>query len=586
MIHDWASSWKTIARSPAPLPDLLAGFTVAAVAIPLNIALAVVCGLPPLTGLIAGAIGGLLAGVFGGAVFQVTGPAAALNVMVLALTVKFGPIGVAAACILIGLTQWALMSMSAGKLVKFVPESVLAGFTTGVGIKILDNQIPEFLGFNYRFFEIAAMLHRPDWLHEVSWFAAVCGLFVAFCVTAFKDFKRFPSALVAIIIITAISVKLGWQLERVGEIPSSLPPIELPALEASTWFAIFIACTPLAVLAAIESLLSAQALDRMINTTRPHNSNLELFGQGCANIASGFFGGMPVSGVIVRSSVNIQSGSKSRMSAIIHAVILLVSVLYLSHLMELIPLSALAGLLCMVGWRLIEIKTLADLAKINKLDALAFLLAAAGTVSGHLFMGLISGGIISYIAHKKFSASANSIIQNSQPAADASTENAVWHTPTGSFIDGNVSIDPSALIAENTFFKAAENCSIILGPNCDIHSGTSIRAQSAQTVMSLGPEAKIIIESYVTISRNADIRGFGKIGSHSFIGKSSVIENAFIGAHCYVGIGALVSGVTIPNGRIVAHGLHVTSDLQAQSLPIISESMDLNSGEFIRIVET
>ncbi len=175
LFNDWTASWAEVFVNKGLLQDVLAGFTVAAVAVPLNIALAVVCGLPPVTGLIAGGIGGFVAGVFGGARFQVTGPAAALNIMVLNFTVAYGPGGVAAACLVIGLIQIILMITSAGRLIRFVPEALLAGFTTGVGLKILDNQIPEFLGFDYRFFEIAQMILKPDWLHEVSWIAVVCG---------------------------------------------------------------------------------------------------------------------------------------------------------------------------------------------------------------------------------------------------------------------------------------------------------------------------------------------------------------------------------------------------------------------------
>lgn len=572
----WKSSWKSCAQSPVPIQDILAGFTVAAVAVPLNIALAVVCGLPPITGLIAGAMGGLVAGIFGGAPFQVTGPAAALNVMVLTLTVKFGATGVAAACILIGLVQIVLMSVSAGRLVRFVPESVLAGFTTGAGIKILDNQIPEFFGFDYRFLEIATMIHRPDWLHDVSWLAVFCGLFVAFCVTAFKEFKRFPAALLALVIITAISVKLGWQLERVGEIPSTLPPFSLPDLSIGTWFSILIACIPLALLAAIESLLSAQALDRMILAKQPHNANLELFGQGMANLASGFFGGMPVSGVIVRSSVNIQSGAKSRLSSIIHAIILLTSILYLSHLMELIPLSALAGLLCMVGWRLIEIRTLAEIFNHNKLEALAFILAAAGTVSGHLFLGLIAGGLVSFLAQTRTRGAGS----NSDDAKDETDEPVATANPLGAtgMIRGNVVVDPSAYVSGDTVFVAEEKCAIHLGAHCDIHPGVALRAKFSESLRDDEHLNKIILEPFATVGRNSEIRGFSLIGNHTVIGAGSIIENAVVGSHCFIGIGAMISGVQIPDWKIVPHGFKLISETQIESLPNITKSMDLRSG--------
>lgn len=610
MVKDWVSTWLDVFKNPTPTQDILAGFTVAAVAVPLNIALAVVCGLPPITGLIAGAIGGLVAGIFGGAPFQVTGPAAALNVMVLALTVNYGPVGVAAACLIIGLIQIGLMALSAGKLVRYVPEALLAGFTTGVGIKILDNQIPEFLGFDYRMFEIAAMVHRPEWLHEVSWLAAVCGLFVAFFVVSFKEFKRFPAALVAIMLITAVSVHLQWPLQRVGEVPSSIPGIAFPNLDSSKWFSLFIATIPLALLAAIESLLSAQAIDRLTNSKKPHNSNLELMGQGLANIATGFFGGMPVSGVIVRSSVNVQSGAKTRLSSILHAVILLTAIVYLSHLMELIPLSALAGLLCIVGWRLIEFKTLIHLARENRLEAAAFVLAATGTVTGHLFLGLITGGFCCFIAYKLEQSKRASESKNKKkdiadrPAHirasiraggtsgqtrpvhyEPNSGGANWllqikekaQVAASSFIHqkasviGRVVLGEHVHIAAEASVRADEGSPFFIGSNSNIQDGVVIHALKEKWVTVGATDWAVYIGENVSAAHQALIHGPCYIGDNSFIGFKAVVHDSVVGSHCYIGIGAVVVGVEIPSHRYVPHGMIVDSMDKVDALPPVSD---------------
>jgi sulfate permease, SulP family len=165
----WVAGWREVFTSKAFVADVLSGLTVAAVALPLNLALAIASGLPASAGLVAGAIGGVVAAVFGGAALQVTGPAAALQVMVLAIATQFGATGVAAATLMIGVLQLLLALSRAGRLARYVPESVLAGFTTGVGLKLLDAQIPELLGFDYRVSELAAMMHRPEWLKEVEW---------------------------------------------------------------------------------------------------------------------------------------------------------------------------------------------------------------------------------------------------------------------------------------------------------------------------------------------------------------------------------------------------------------------------------
>lgn len=158
----WVTGWREVFSGKFLVPDALSALTVGAVALPLNLALAIASGLPASAGLIAGALGGILAAIFGGASLQVTGPAAALQVMVLAMATRFGPSGVAAATVIIGLIQLLMALSRAGRLAKYVPESVLAGFTTGVGLKLLDAQVPELLGFDYRVSELAAMMHRPS----------------------------------------------------------------------------------------------------------------------------------------------------------------------------------------------------------------------------------------------------------------------------------------------------------------------------------------------------------------------------------------------------------------------------------------
>src|SRR5688572_6853991 len=175
----WLASWRAVFRG-SPIRDLLASITIAAVALPLNVALAVAAGLPPTAGLVAGAVGGAIAAILGGAPLAVSGPAAALNLLVLGIYVDFGAQGVAAAAILVGLAELAFAFTLAGRLIRHIPEAVLAGFLTGVGLTLLGNQIPEVLGFDYHVIGLAQMMTRPAWLHDVSWLAVAAGLFVAF----------------------------------------------------------------------------------------------------------------------------------------------------------------------------------------------------------------------------------------------------------------------------------------------------------------------------------------------------------------------------------------------------------------------
>jgi len=611
MARDLRERWAGVFKEPAFGPDLLAGLTVAAVALPLNVALAVASGLPPAAGLIAGAIGGGIAAVLGGAPFQVTGPAAALNVMVLALMREFGATGVAAACVLIGVIQLALAAGQAGGIAKRVPESVLAGFTTGVGLKLLDNQIPEVLGFDYRVFELAQMMHRPAWLHHVSWLAAVCGLFVAFMVTTLQPFKRFPAAIIAIGAITFVSAYLRWDVERVGAVTASLPRPSLPIIPDERWLDLAVKAVPLALLAGVESLLSARAIDRMRPEAKPHNPNLELFGQGVANLVVGLMQGMPVSGVIVRSSVNVQSGARTRLASVFHAVFLAASVLYLSAYIARVPLAALAGLLCVVGWRLIEVKELVHLARTHRLDAAAFAVTTAGTVTGHLMSGLVAGFLLHALhryLHRHEDAERSQMAEHKAlgiravlPREDADArrpfteESAPEHhqwlrhvrekpliartafVHKQASVIGRVVLSDHVHIAAGSSVRADEGTPFFIGPNSNIQDGVVIHALKDKHVHVGGEAWAVYVGRDVSMAHDALVHGPCYIGDETFIGFKAVVHDAIVGERCFIGIGAVVVGVELPAGTHVPHGTIVDSADAVARLPRVTEAhMEFN----------
>lgn len=609
IFQEWKSSWYEVLQGKNFVQDVMAAFTVAAVALPLNIALAVACGLPPQAGLLAGAIGGGIAALFGGAALQVTGPAAALNVMVLAICKDFGATGVAAACMMIAMIQVILSLISAGRFMRFVPEAVLAGFTTGVGLKLLDQQIPELLGFNYSVFEIAEMLHRPDWLHKVSWLAVVCGLFVALFVTSCKPFKRFPAALVGIALVTYVSNHLMWNIERVGSLSGTLSMPQFPWLNDDQWFNLFWISLPLGLLASIESLLSAQATDRLVSAKKLYNSNLELLGQGLGNLGAGLMGGMPVSGVIVRSTVNVQSGGRTRLSAFLHALILLLAICYLSETLSLIPLSALAGLLIVVGLRLIEVQTFLHCFKENKLSGVSFLCAAVGTTTGHLMLGLSSGLIIYAISYNLDKQDSKSM--QAHRAGDKSTKpgirasiadrkitirkpnhyqalshNSNWlgqireraQLAASSFVHNNASVIGRVVLGEHVHIaaessvRADEGSPFFIGSNSNIQDGVVIHALKEKWVQVGGEDWAVYIGENVSVAHQALIHGPCFIGDDSFVGFQAVVHDSIVGSRCYIGIGAIVVGVEIPDGRYVPHGVVVDHIDKVEALPLVSDA--------------
>lgn len=605
-----SKDWLNILQGKSFLQDSLSAITVASVALPLNIALAVACGLPASSGLLAGAIGGGLAAIFGGARLQVTGPAAALNVMVLAITKDYGPIGVCFACLVIGCFQILLSFISAGKFIKYVPEAVLAGFTTGVGIKLLDSQIPQLFGFDYSILHILKSVNDYRWLHEVSWFAVICGLFVAFLVTACKSFKRLPASFIAIVIVTALSAHLNWNIERVGAIPNFLPFPSFPWVASDKMINLILVTIPLAFLASVESLLSAQAIDRMTNFKKPHNSNLELLGQGIGNLGSGLVGGMPVSGVIVRSTVNVQSGAKTRLSAFLHSILLISSILYFSQIMEAIPLAALSGLLCVVGFRLVEFKSFYHLMKENKFQALSFLVTAVGTTSGHLMLGLFFGICIYFLnrlfhkrnfdeklleknshskskkiralidtidkkenllkkKHINLEKEKNSWFEQIRDKASFAASSFVHHKAS---IIGKVILGEQVHIAAESSIRADEGTPFYIGNNSNIQDGVVIHALKEKWVTVGEDDWAVYIGENVSVAHQALVHGPCYIGNNSFIGFQAIVHDSIIGSHCYIGIGAIVVGVEIPSGKYVPHGSVIDSIDKVDLLPIVTDA--------------
>jgi len=606
MFHRWVQGWKDVFRGSIGA-DILAGVTVAAVALPLNVALAVASGVPASAGIVAGALGGFLAACFGGSSLQVSGPAAALSTLVLAISVRYGTVGVAAAACMVGLIVLVSGLVRLGRFAHLVPHGVLAGFTTGVGLKLLDGQIPELLGFDLRVSDLASMMHRPEWLKSVSWLAVVCGLFVAFFIIVTRPMKRFPGAIVAIGIVTFVSAYLAWDLPRVGAVPDSLPRPSLPLMRDEEWLDLFIMALPLGLLVGVESLLSAKAVDDMRKDTRRLEPNVELVGMGIANFVNGFFGGMPVSGVVVRSSVNAQSGGKTRLAAMVHAIVLGGAVLLASEQLARIPLPALAGLLCVTGVRLLAFGELKHLLAHNRMEAMAFIAAAVGTLSGHLLSGLVAGFAISALGtwlgkmRKGTTETPKITVSRSKSEADrgiravlpderaAARRRAMdelpmhrqWlanirHEPLispSAFVHeqasviGNVVIGDHVNVAPGSSIRADEGSPFFLGSNTNVQDGVVIHALKEKWVKVGDEEWAVYIGRNCSLAHGALVHGPCYLGDDSFVGFNAIVHDSVVGSNCFVGHGAIVAGVEIPDGRFIPPGTIVTSQDAVDALP-------------------
>lgn len=345
--------------------DLTAGIIVGVVALPLAIAFGIASGVSPTEGLITAIIGGFLVSLLGGSKVQIGGPTGAFIVIVFGIIQKHGIDGLALATLMAGVMLVLLGLLRLGSLIKFVPYPIIVGFTAGIAVTIFTTQVKDLFGLQ--------VTDLPgDFLGKweayfgafdtTSWMALLFGLAaIAIIILVPKFNKNLPSSLIALIVLTLVSVLLGYlgiaRPENIGDrytIEAGLPNLVMPVVTIERLQQLFPAAFTITMLGAIESLLSASVADGMIGAKS--DSNMELVGQGVANIVVPFFGGIPVTGAIARTMTNINNGGRTPVAGIIHAVVLLLILLVLSPLTSHIPMAVLAGVLVVVsynmsGWR-------------------------------------------------------------------------------------------------------------------------------------------------------------------------------------------------------------------------------------------
>jgi carbonic anhydrase len=335
--------------------DLLASLVVFLVAVPLALGIALASNAPILSGLIGCVAGGIVAGLFGGAPLQVTGPAAGLTVIVAGLVQQFGWPVVCAITALAGVVQILFGSLKIARICLAITPAVVHGMLAGIGVTIALAQIHILLGGAPESSAWKNLKALPGQILDVHTHAAILGLLTIAILFLWqyvpKRLKMLPGALVAVLVSTLISNLVWFDVTRV-KLPTNLFEYTLPQLPKD-WGAFIGAALTVAMVASVESLLCAVATDKLHSGPRA-NLDKELIGQGATNIVSGMLGGLPVTGVIVRSAANINAGARTRLSAILHGVWVLVFVLLLGAQLERIPLATLAGLLVYVGLRLVN----------------------------------------------------------------------------------------------------------------------------------------------------------------------------------------------------------------------------------------
>lgn len=372
--------------------DLPASLVVFLVALPLSLGIAAASGAPIMAGLIAAAVGGLVAGSLGGSPLQVSGPAAGLTVVVAGLVNEFGWQVTCAITAGAGVVQLLLGISRVGRAALAVSPVVVKAMLAGIGITIILQQMHVLLGGHAAGSAVENLTGLPAAAINVELHSALLGLAVVAVLLAWKYLpaavRRIPGPLAAVVVVTALSVPMAPNVERISFSGSLFDAVALPSLPDGNWRAAAMAVITVALIASIESLLSAVAVDKM-HTGERTNLNRELVGQGSANVVSGMLGGLPVTGVIVRSATNVEAGAASRASAILHGIWVLVFSALFAGLIQLIPLSVLAGLLLVIGAKLIKVADIKTSLRTG--DLLVYVVTLASVVILNLLEGVIIG---------------------------------------------------------------------------------------------------------------------------------------------------------------------------------------------------
>jgi SulP family sulfate permease len=341
--------------------DAAAGLTVAVVALPLSMAIAVASGVSPERGLYTAIIGGFVVSALGGSRFQVGGPAGAFIVLVSATAAQFGVQGLLLAVLLSGLILTLLGLLRVGSLVRHIPHAVTVGFTCAIAVTILASQLKDLGGLELNTAEPGPLIPKltvlVSALPSLNVAALGLGTAVAALILLLRRLRpTWPGMLIAIIAASVVGVLLHLPVEtigsRFGALPRGLPAPALPHLDLDLLVRILPAALSFTLLGAVESLLSAKVADGM--TGRKHRSNMELVAQGAANIASCLFGGICVTGTIARTAANIRAGARSPVAGMLHSVFLLLFMLVAAPLASFVPLAGLAGVLLVVAWNMAE----------------------------------------------------------------------------------------------------------------------------------------------------------------------------------------------------------------------------------------
>lgn len=356
--------------------DIVSGIIVAIIALPLSIALAISSGVSPEKGLITAIFSGFVISLLGGSKVQIGGPTGAFVVIVYGIVQQHGIDGLIIATIMAGIILIIMGVLRLGDLIKYVPKTITVGFTSGIAVTLLITQFKDFFGLQIQNVPAEALEKLECYIENINTFDIMAFIVGLACIILMiywpKVNKNIPGSLIALIVATAVVKIFSMNIDTIGSvysnISSSIPAPSIPKVDIKSIIPLIQPAITIAILAAIESLLSCVVSDNMIDDT--HDSNAELIAQGAGNIASALFGGIPATGAIARTAANVRSGGRSPISGIVHAVTLLLIMVILMPLAKLIPMTVLSAILIIVSYNMGEWKEMKEMLHLPKKDVI------------------------------------------------------------------------------------------------------------------------------------------------------------------------------------------------------------------------
>lgn len=386
--------------------DIVAGVIVAIIALPLSIALALASGVGPEEGLYTAIVAGFLISVFGGSTVQIAGPTAAFATIVAGIVAEKGMEGLMLATLMAGVILVIMGLCRLGKLIRFVPHPITIGFTAGIAVTILIGQFKDFFGITYpeglKPIETVEKLHAfVENISTINLWGVVVGvvsLAILIIWPRLKAVSKIPGSLVAVLLGAAAVALLDLPVNTIGDlytVQGGLPKFHVPVFNVELAGSVVMDAITIAVLAAIESLLSCVVADNMTGTK--HRSNAELVAQGIGNVGSALFGGIPATGAIARTAANIKNGGKSPIAGMVHAIVLLLVMVVFMPYASLIPMPVIAAVLFIVAYNMSHWHAFVEvIRKDSKLDALVLVLTFALTVIFDLVVAIAVGLVVYY----------------------------------------------------------------------------------------------------------------------------------------------------------------------------------------------